>query len=273
LANTRYIEIPAVLLKKDRRLIPIIDFHPLIFIVFFSLLTVNLALSEYYTATIASLITTITFTFLSTPLFHSRRPITKPIPKTRQEAGLIGEMCIASGISSILNNDHIILHNVYVPNSRSRTGTTEIDLIILSPKNITIIEVKNVVGVIDARSKDLPWPVFKFKGDKFIQAEMRNPIRQTRIQKQVLQAWLRDKGLDIEISAALAFPNAKTKILNYHNIEFPIARDKIDLASIVTTPCRKRRINTNQLASKLMSESSKLKIHTQKVIQTLDQQQ
>jgi len=101
---------------------------------------------------------------------------------------------------------------------------------------------------------------------------MRNPIRQTRIQKQVLQGWLRDNGLDIEISAALAFPNPKTKILNYHEIEFPIARDKIDLASIVTTPCRKRSINTNQLATELMSESSKLKIHTQKVIQTLNQQ-
>jgi len=270
MANTSFINIPAALRKTNRGIIPDNGIHPILFIVFFSLLSLNLAFSEHYKGASISLITTFVFIIFSRFSLPTNRTNTRLIPKTRQEAGLLGELSIISGINSVLSEAHIILHNVYIPNSRSRTSSTEIDLIILSPTNITVVEVKNVIGVIDARHTDLPWPVFRYKDEKYIQTEMRNPIRQTRIQKQVLQTWLRTKGIDIEVSGALAFPNPKTKILNYLHTEFPIARDKIDLASIVTIPCRKH-INTNELAIALMNESNKLIAHTQRVIKSFKQ--
>lgn len=95
-----------------------------------------------------------------------------------KRAGAKGEDATLAMLST-LPTSYTILNQVRVPNSKSRTGYTELDFVVMGPNGVFVIEVKNnnsrIVGAEDQTS----WKVRKIgrKGTPYT-ATMRNPIKQ-----------------------------------------------------------------------------------------------
>ena len=136
--------------------------------------------------------------------------------------GKVGEMAIASRLNVLLDERFLFINNLRIPNSKSRTGHTEIDLVCIGPYNVFIIEVKNVSGFIDVSRDDYEWNIhYPHRKAAYT---MRNACRQARIQQLVLKQWLNTHHLDGYVIACVVFPNPNAHIVGQEAQLVPIFR-------------------------------------------------
>lgn len=84
---------------------------------------------------------------------------------------------------SLSSKSYEIFHDLIVP---SKSGTTQIDHLIVSPFGIFIVETKNLTGWIFGSEKQPKWTQSLY-GDKH---SFQNPLRQTYRQKKILAQYL-----------------------------------------------------------------------------------
>lgn len=95
--------------------------------------------------------------------------------------GYMGELKIA-GYLKDLSKEYVVLNGVTIPDQRS--GTTQIDHVVVSPYGIFVIETKNYSGWIFGDAKQSQWTQVQYKKKYRFQ----NPLRQNYKHVKSLQA-------------------------------------------------------------------------------------
>lgn len=106
-----------------------------------------------------------------------------------KEKGMIGERYVLQQLNLTLGNDYTIFNHVLIPNKYSKTGYIEIDIVVVGPTGVYIVEVKNISGVLRKKEiEDKVWELTNYKRTNFY--EVKNPVIQLKRQKKLLSAWL-----------------------------------------------------------------------------------
>lgn len=109
-------------------------------------------------------------------------------------AGAAGEDFTLKLLSS-LPDSYTILNQIYVPNSKSKTGYVELDFVVVGPNGVFVIEVKNNNSKIVGNENDKDWIVRKVgRGGTPYTSSMRNPIKQLKSQIWSLGNFMKDQG-------------------------------------------------------------------------------
>lgn len=109
-----------------------------------------------------------------------------------------------------LNGDNIIFVNLPI---RYKRGRSEVDMLIISPKGVVIIEVKNHSGTISGNWKAEKWLQQKFyRNGKTTSIEMDNPIKQMRRQRDIVKSIFNAAGEDVWVDTILYFSNPNVRL-------------------------------------------------------------
>ena len=174
-----------------------------------------------------------------------KRKISHPDPKT---SGDLAEEFTVSMLDGLLNNKHWIARNVRVPNPRSKTGNTEIDVLVVGPRRIWCVEVKNNKGIIEVDPRKPRWNVKCGKAEY----EMRDPSRQVLSQKLALETYLKKNGINTKVGTLVyyASPDAMpTGASGFRGI--PILRSPGTIASVIKMDTGEVNFRFRKVLSKL----------------------
>ena len=142
-----------------------------------------------------------------------------------RQSGVAGEEALMRELMS-LPDHYTVLNQILIPNPRSRTGTTEIDFIVISPGRLFVLEAKNHRGFIEGGDERASaWRVRKVgRGGTPYTTPMRNPVRQAKTQALALSEWLCRQGIEARVSpiVVLTHPRAEWRPLSRYSI--PIVR-------------------------------------------------
>lgn len=131
-------------------------------------------------------------------------------------SGRRGEKLLYKAVKK-LSGGNIIFCNLPV---RYKRGRSEIDALIISPKGIITVEVKNHSGTIQGSWKDEKWLQRKHYKEKTTEIDMDNPLKQMRRQRDIVKSILNAEGEDVWIDSVLFFSNYGAKLrLNLREID------------------------------------------------------
>lgn len=117
-------------------------------------------------------------------------------------SGFRGEKSLMRTVKK-LGNEYMVFSNIPV---RYKKNRSEIDLLIISPTYVLIIEVKNHSGYISGKHKDEKWIQRKvYRDGKTTETEMQNPLKQLRRQRDIIKSILQSNDLDQWIETVLYF--------------------------------------------------------------------
>ena len=109
-----------------------------------------------------------------------------------------------------LDGNNIIFVNLPI---RYKRGRSEVDMLIISPKGVVIIEVKNHSGTISGNWKAEKWVQHKFyRNGKTTSADMDNPIKQMRRQRDIVKSIFNAAGEDVWVDTVLYFSNPNVRL-------------------------------------------------------------
>ena len=121
----------------------------------------------------------------------------------QKKAGRQGEEFATLIIREILREKDTLLTNVRVT---AEGKQTELDNVIINPYGVFIIEVKNYSGTLAGDEDSDHWILTKTSyGANFSPKSVKNPIKQVKRQVDILSTYLRENGLDHEISGYVFF--------------------------------------------------------------------
>jgi hypothetical protein len=138
-------------------------------------------------------------------LFKLKEEVPKlTIPKKSQKKkieltriGELGEYKINIQLDQ-LPKDCTYLSDIMIKNSKSKTGYSQIDHIVISPYGIFVIETKNYNGTIKGSRNDQNWTVNgRFK--------MYNPIKQNYGHVKALESLLLDFSVELQYISIISF--------------------------------------------------------------------
>lgn len=123
--------------------------------------------------------------------FHNdgRRKTFKDFQLENDPNGIFGEAVLAKTIAGICNkNDRkfVLMKNLYIP---SRSGTTEIDSLLLHQSGIYVLESKNISGEISGNIEDERWHQ---RMNARVEHTFHNPIQQNAGHIRALQHFLKE---------------------------------------------------------------------------------
>lgn len=133
-------------------------------------------------------------------------------------SGLDGEDLAASILESI-NPEYRVMRNVLIRNPRSRTGHTEIDLLLVGRKAVYLVEVKNNSGDIIVDRLSAQWMVRGLNGSGY---SMRNPARQVSIQQKVFREFMERERMVFPLQAMVAFTSQQAKLHVLNEVAVPL---------------------------------------------------
>lgn len=120
--------------------------------------------------------------------------------------GRAGEEKVIETLENTLDDSYTHIANYLIPNTR----IGDIDGILVGPKGIVILEVKNYVGVFRISGDDM---YRRLKGDIY-KLYRKSPFKQTIRQKECLTKFLKDKGLDTRVLATIVLVSGKITHIN-----------------------------------------------------------
>ena len=169
-------------------------------------------------ATILILVTLIAKSAYSTPEKRTRE-----WPWERD--GRLGEEYAAGFIGSILNDEDRLFTNVKV----SYDGKdAELDEVIVSPRGVFVIEVKNYKGELRGDTADYEWTKYKTSDSgEVYEKTVRNPIKQVRRQEYILSNYLRENGINVWVEGYVFFVQQNSPVKDDCVLE---TFDDIDMA-------------------------------------------
>lgn len=146
------------------------------------------------------------------------------------DAGFGGENGVIGALSK-LPDDYIVRPQVRIPNPRSRTGETEIDLLVVGRTRLFVIEVKANRGEVVMSNHDKEWPVRSPGGRKY---GMRNPIRQATYQMLTLKERLQEAGVRVpRLERVVVMTGTPLKIYPQEPLQVPVYCGTRDLEALV----------------------------------------
>jgi hypothetical protein len=136
--------------------------------------------------------------------------------KVASDAGLLGEYQISQLLEPYCSSGAKMLYNLYIP---YKSGYTEIDVVMIHPAGIFVIESKNYSGVVYGNANDKMW-MQKINGQ--IQ-EFYNPVAQNALHVGALRKLL---GNNVNMHPFVVFSNrCKLKIRTQNNC-LPVIHQK-----------------------------------------------
>jgi len=143
---------------------------------------------------------------------------------TAKEIGDAGEQWVEDVLKEALPDDFRLFRNIRIPNKRSKTGTTEIDLLAVGDSGLYNIEVKNYSGNIHI--VDQPkWPVTRGRTTH----PMRNPVRQSISQKLALEHWLKSNSVHVRVNPVVIFVGGRATLTFHFRPDVPIYQAITDM--------------------------------------------
>lgn len=134
----------------------------------------------------------------------------------RARSGVDSESMVAKAVRRI-DRPLEVFENLKIPNARSRTGTTEIDLVVVGKKAIYLVEVKNAGPNRVVVGNKKGWRICGRDGDT---KEMRDPVKQVEIQGKVVREYLSSvKGLrsdQIKPIVMITAPRTRITAADFH---------------------------------------------------------
>ena len=142
-----------------------------------------------------------------------------------ERAGRLGEKYATGFISSILNDEDRLFTNVKV----SYDGKdAELDEVIVSPRGVIVIEVKNYKGELRGDTADYEWIKYKTSDSgEVYEKTVRNPIKQGRRQEYILSNYLRENGINVWVESYVFFVQQNSPVKDDCVLE---TFDDIDMA-------------------------------------------
>ena len=124
-------------------------------------------------------------------------------------SGRSGEKNLYKAVKKLEGNN-IIFVNLPI---RYKRGRSEVDMLIISPKGVVIIEVKNHSGTISGNWRAEKWVQQKFyRNGKTTSVEMDNPIKQMRRQRDIVKSIFNAAGEDVWVDTVLYFSNPSVRL-------------------------------------------------------------
>ncbi|MDR0196877.1 MAG: NERD domain-containing protein [Oscillospiraceae bacterium] len=115
-------------------------------------------------------------------------------------------------IAKKLSGEYAIFTNLPV---RYKKNRSEIDMLLVGPSGLLIVEVKNHSGVISGSSGADTWIQRKYyRKGKVTEIKMDNPFRQIKRQREILKSILRSNGFDVWVDNILYFSGSVSLRLN-----------------------------------------------------------
>lgn len=104
-----------------------------------------------------------------------------------------------------LPDSYTIFYQVCLPDPWSSTGERELDFIVCGPNGVFVVESKSHNGVLEGGPDDRRWTIHKVgRGGTAYRDTVRNPIRQVRQQVHLLSAYLKNQGVRVWVTGAVA---------------------------------------------------------------------
>lgn len=119
-----------------------------------------------------------------------------------EDKGVEGEEIAMKMLEKALPNTFYCINNAII---HCETGHNELDIIVVGPTGIYIVEVKNTVGRISGSYSDIILSQIKKRETK----EMRNPVQQVRKHADTLQRFLKANGIRSWVQGVVFFVNSR----------------------------------------------------------------
>ncbi len=133
--------------------------------------------------------------------------------------GKEGEEYVEKILSETLNDEYSYIRNYIIPNTR----IGDIDGLLVGPKGIIVIEVKNYAGVFRISGGDM---YRRLRGDIY-KLYRKSPFRQTIQQRDYLKRFLREKNFDVPIAALIVLVDGKISSISGETKIFVIEPEKL----------------------------------------------
>ncbi len=171
------------------------------------------------------------------------------------DAGAVGEDITLNALKR-LPDSYTIYNQVDIPNSKSRTGFNEADLIVVGPNAVFVIEVKHNNGSITGSDTDRDWEVLKLgRGGTGYSKTMRNPISQVKKLVWLLSENLKSKKSKAWIQGVVLFSNNNAELTINNDSNVQVVRD-IDIVNYIKSYKSKSNISN---ISKITQDIAQLK--------------
>ena len=129
-----------------------------------------------------------------------------------KKSGASGELKTLKQLEK-LPDDYVLFNQVDVPNPKTKRGYTELDLIVVGPNGVFVIEVKNNNSKVTGDEQAPNWTAHKVgqKGGRYT-ADVRNPIKQLKKQVHVLATYLKGKKASTWLEGVVFFSHRKARV-------------------------------------------------------------
>lgn len=123
-----------------------------------------------------------------------------------QLIGIEGEVRTLKALSE-LDDRFTVFNRLRLPDPTLPNGGRELDFVVLGPTGLSIIEVKNVPGLIEIQAEAKRWPVQVRAGCGSAPGwrQIDNPLRQLAAQQAALDRWLLSEGVSCPVKGLVCF--------------------------------------------------------------------
>lgn len=150
-----------------------------------------------------------------------------------KESGAKGEDEALKALSA-LPDSYTIFNQIYIPNERGKNGRTELDLVVVGPNGIFVVEVKNIRGEVEGSRQDWKWIVHKVgrQGSNYT-SEISNPVKQLGRQIGALKPLVRRKEDSPWVQGIAFFPNPDHSVKLRDDPGIPVLTNMEDLIKYI----------------------------------------
>lgn len=135
--------------------------------------------------------------YISIPLLIVLLIVKSFMPKL---LGHRGESIVRSKLGELDITKYAVLNDLFILNTKSKSGTSQIDHVVVSPYGVFIIETKNYSGQIRGKETDAQWTQVNYRRKD----RLANPLRQNYGHVQALKELL-GESLSVKMVPIVAF--------------------------------------------------------------------
>ena len=180
-----------------------------------------------------------------------------PYSKMIRDAGYHGEFMASQRLKKFEKRGYKLLYNLYIP--REEGKTTELDMLMISPKGVYVFEIKNYSGWIFGDEDDERWMQVLPKGRRSShKTPFYNPVKQNKLHikwlRVLLYKWQKenptsigDMDLKIPTFSIVTFADKATlrKITTYEHLDIITFRDIVSTIKRIEKKARHRLSETD----------------------------
>ncbi|MCF8568276.1 NERD domain-containing protein [Alicyclobacillus tolerans] len=137
------------------------------------------------------------FLFISIPLLIALLILKSFMPKL---LGHRGESIVRSRLGELDKTKYVVLNDLLIPSAKSKSGTSQIDHVVVSQYGVFVIETKNYSGQIRGKETDAQWTQVNYRRKD----RLANPLRQNYGHVQAIKELL-GESLSVKMVPLVAF--------------------------------------------------------------------